>query len=339
MKRILLSLAAFAVTSAAHADALSDAAFSLRFPAAFAHFSPFADVAAKGGAAAASPFGSSPSLTGIAWSFDQEQDDFQGSLNYYNLSFDAGTMLHIGTQTLAMDAGDVGVFRLSLIEFGSNTDTTRQAPVQYEFDLLGTRLDWSKRFGEFGAGAGIGFTQSDTLFSTPRLTLSDSEKDNWTFRLGGQRALGDRWLIAASADYGYGDTTSALATVLPQGVRRAVVDDTMHQWVIQPGIAYIIGPRAVAHLDYQYGWFSNGTGELTTHRWSLGSDFPLTDWCMLRAGATIDRYGNPGWTGGLGFFPRRGTTINVAYQNGIYPELDREFGNSQVINVSFSIKW
>lgn len=113
----------------------------------------------------------------------------------------------------------------------------------------------------------------------------------------------------------------------------------MRQWVLQPGVAFVISPRAVAHLDYQYGWFSNDFSDLQTHRWPLSSDFPLADWCMLRVGTTIDQHGNAGWTAGLGLFPRRGTSINLAYQNGVYPEVDREFGNSQAVNVSFSGKW
>lgn len=317
-------------------DSLTTAPFSLRFPATFAHFSPFADVAAKGGASTASPFGSSPTLAGIAWGFQQEAFDCQASLNYDYLTFDSGTDLHLATQTLAFDAGDVGVFRVALIEFESADGQTRLAPVNYDFELLGTRLDWSKKFGDYSIGAGVGFTHAETLFSTPALRLSDTEKDNWTFRLGAQRALGKRWLIAVLADYGNG-STEGLQGVTP-GIKRSLREDS-EQWVLQTGLAFLITPQAVAHVDYQYGWFGNESEDLKMHRWSAGTDIPLKSWLLLRTGASTDQYGNLGWSGGFAILPRKGTTINLAYQNGMMPELDREFGNAQMFNVSLSFKW
>lgn len=315
---------------------LQQSPFSLRFPATFSHFSPFADVAAKGGAATASPFGSSPTLTGIAWGFQPEAFDYQASLNYDFLTFDSGTDLHLATQTLAFDAGELGIFRVALIEFQSADGQTRLSPVEYDFELLGTRLDWSKKFGDYGIGAGLGFTHAETRFSTPALRVSDSEKDNWTFRLGGQRQLGERWLIAAMADYGNG-STDGVQGVAP-GLKRYFVEDS-EQWVVQTGLAFLITPQAVAHLDYQYGWFGNETEDLQMHRWSAGTDIPLSSWFLLRAGASTDQYGNLGWSGGFAVLPRKGTSINLAYQNGMMPELDREFGKAQMFNLSLSFKW
>lgn len=317
-------------------DGLMDEPFALRFPAAFSHFSPFADVAAKGGASAASPFGSSSNLAGIAWSFQPQQFDYLASANYDFLTFDGGTEMHLSTQTLAFDVADVGIFRVAVIEFQSNSHLTRMAPVSYEFDLIGTRLDWSKRFEKYGIGAGMGFTRADTLFSTPRLRLSDSEKDNFTFRLSGQRQLGKRWLLGAVADYGSGSTD--LVREVAPGVRNSF-QESSDQWIIQTGLAFLISPKAAAHLDYQYSQFANADEGLTLHRWSAGTDIPLCSWFMLRAGASTDHLGNFGWSSGFVIFPRVGASINLAYQNGMFPELDREFGNAQMFNLSISVKW
>lgn len=333
---VLLLLPLLASLSLQAEDSLSRAAFSLRFPAAFSHFSPFADVAAKGGASAASPFGSSSNLSGMAWSFQPEKFDFLASVNYDLLSFDAGTEMHLSTQTLAFDAAEAGIFRVAVIEFQSNSSPTQLVPVSYEFELLGARLDWSRRFGEFGIGAGMGFTLADTLFSTPRLRLADSEKDNWTFRLSGQRQLGKRWLLGVMADYGSG-STDIVREVAPGVLRRT--QENMDQWVAQTGLAFLITPKASAHLDYQFSRFANDADELIMHRWSAGTDIPLCSWFMLRAGASTDQLGNLGWSSGFVVFPRTGTSINLAYQNGMFPELQREFGHSQMVNVSLSVKW
>ena len=318
------------------ADELMNAPFALRFPAAFTHFSPFADVAAKGGASAASPFGSSSNLAGIAWSFQPQEFDYLASANYDFLTFDSGTELHLSTQTLAFDVAELGVFRWAMIEFQSNRSLIRTAPVHYEFELLGTRLDWSKRFGDFGLGAGLGFTRAETLFSTATVRLADSEKDNWTGRLSIQRQWGQRWLIGATADYGLG-RTEVLRESVPGVFRRSL--ETSQQWMLQTGLAYLITPKTAAHLDYQYAHLTHEAEELAFHRCAVGTDIPVLSWLILRTGGAVDQWGNLGFSGGLAWLPRRGATVNLAYQNGMFPVLDREFGNAQMFNLSVSLKW
>lgn len=337
MRKCTLLLPALLCSFPLHAeDRLDTAPFSLRFPGAFSHFSAFADVAGKGGVSVASPFGSSVNPAGIAWSFQPEKYDYVASVNYDFLSFDAGTEMNLNTQTLAFDAGDAGIFRIALIEFQSNSERTRLVPLVYGFDLLGTRIDWSKRFGEYGFGAGIGFTHGETLFSTPLLRISDSEKDNRTFRLGGQRQLGERWLLGATADYGYGSTDFIRETTPGNHVRTGESSD---QWILQTGVAYLINPKAAAHLDYQFGTFSQAGENFTLHRFSAGTDIPICSGLMLRAGGSTDQWGNFGWSGGFAIFPRAGWSVNLAYQNGMFPELDREFGHAQMVNLSLSAKW
>jgi hypothetical protein len=318
------------------ADDLAGAPFSLRFPAALSHFSPFGDVAAKGGASGASPYGSSSNLAGIAWGSGAKDFDYLGSINYNYLTFGSGTDLHIATETIAFDLGDAGTVRLVLIQFQSNTATIRSAPLTYDFDLFGTRLDWSRRFGAYGIGVGMGFTQAETLFRNPTALVSDTTKDNWTFRLAGQRQLGKRWLIGLMADYGTGSSHGTRQS--PIGAPQTFTSDSS-QWIVQTGIGFIITPKAVANLDYQMGRFSEGGAHLTTHRWSLGTDIPLSTKWQLRAGTTIDHLGNAGWTTGIAFFPIKGTSLNLAYQRGTFPELTQEFGQSQMLTASVSVKW
>lgn len=315
---------------------LGESPFSLRFPAAFSHYSPFADVAAKGGASAASPFGSSFNLAGIAWSFAPEEFDYLASANYGFLAFDSGTELHLNTQTLAFDVAEIGVFRFALVEFESDRGFLRDAATGYDFELLGSRLDWSKRLGDYGVGAGLGYTSAETLFSRGRLRLSDSERDNLTGRLSIQRQWWERWLIGASADIGGGETEVLRESAPRVGVRSF---ESSHQWNVQTGVAYQITPKAAAHLDYRIAHLAHEAAELDIHRWSFGTDIPVGDRLMLRTGVATDQWGHVGFSSGVAFFPKRGTTLNLAFQDGMTPELDREFGNSRLFNFSVSVKW
>lgn len=327
------------------ADDFATADFSLRFPAAFGHFSAFADVAAKGGASAASPFGSSFNPAGIAWYFQADPRSMLASAEYSNLSFDSDTQLHVAAQTFSFQAGDAGVFRLSLGEITSNHEITRLAPAAYEFDLLGARLDWSKRLNEdWGIGLGTGFSRSSTTFDVGGHVLTDTGKDNWSFRAGVQRTLGDRWLAGVAADYARGDNDADFNLPTALGIRRGSISYTTQQWIVQPGIAYSLLPpkegRSPAwwHLDYQFGWFDNETNDLTINRWATGLDIPLHRGLNLRAGTAIDEHGNTAWTVGLGLYSSR-ATLSLAYQNDNFPELRDEFGNAQTLNLSVSYKW
>ena len=52
------------------------------------------------------------------------------------------------------------------------------------------------------------------------------------------------------------------------------------------------------------------------------------------ADPTLDVEGNAAWTAGLGIYPTKWFTIDIAYQNNMFPELAPEFGRSQTLSVS-----
>ena len=339
--RTLLCIASIAVLSlSSRADDLVSAPFALRFPAAIGHLSFYGDVSALSGASAASKWESSPNPANKGWDF-QEHFDWRLSGQYNNLDFDNGTTLHFASQTVAIDAGVAGVFRLGLLEVTSNTEVARGAvPLPYEFDLQGLQLSWAKKLGSaFALGADVNYLQGETAFKLPAFDFANTEKDTWSFRLGGLWEPTDKWFLGLFSDYANGQSDTSLKVPTTLGVLRANRSETVQQWVIHPGIAYEFKENAMIHADYEAGWVFHDEETLQLNRWAVGTDIPLLKFLYLRAGAAVDSHSNFSWSTGIGFYPSKHVFIDLAYQNDAFPELKQEFGSSRTLNASVSIQW
>jgi hypothetical protein len=323
-----------------HADDLTSAPFSLRFPASIGHLSFYGDVSALSGASAASKWESSPNPANKGWGF-QADYDWRLSGQYNNIDFDNGTTLHFVSETAAIDAGAAGVFRLGLLEATSNTETARGAlSLPYEFDLHAIQLSWAKKLCEvFSLGAEVTFSRGETAFKLPAFDFVNTEKDTWGFRLGGLWKPADKWFLGLYGDYINGQADTVLNVPTPLGVLHATGSDTVQQWLIHPGIAYEFKENAMIHADYEAGWVFNDDQTLQLNRWSMGTDIPLMKFLYLRAGAAVDAHSNFSWSTGVGFYPSKHVFIDLAYQNDAFPELKQEFGRSRTLNASIAIQW
>jgi len=324
-----------------HADDVAMSPFALRFPTAFGHLSFYGDVSAKSGASAASKWESSPNPANKAWGFPDEYD-YRVSGQYNNVEFDNGTVFHVTTETAAFDTGAAGVFRLGLIHINSNERIARGAvPLPYEFDLNGAQLSWAKKLSkEFALGAEVGFTHGETAFKLPTFDLANTDKEAWSFRLGGLWSPTEsKWFFALYGDYvnGASDTTLMLPT--PFGIAQLKTSETVQQFLVHPGIGYEFAENAMIHADYEAGWIFNDTDSLQVQRVAVGTDIKVARFFYLRAGASVDSESNVSWSTGLGFYPSKHLFIDLAYQNNSFPELKQEFGRSRTLNFSFSIQW
>ncbi len=329
------------ITTFARANDFAGEDFSLRFPAALSSFSPYADVAAKGGASAASEFGSSGNPAAAAWTFPAAYD-YGASAQFSHLAFQAGTDLDFLSGALTFDAHDFGVIRFAFGQVSSNDHTILASPLVFTYDLDAGRVDWAKRLGAWSLAASFGYSESDTSFRTPAITFADTIRRTSTGRLGVIFEPAPRWLVGVVGEYGYAPTRTDLLTPTALGLVASTNRDITRQAVIRPGVAFQWlpqNPYALLHLDYQYGRFWNETGTFEVNRFSTGVDLPLARFFFLRAGAVADLHGDFGWTAGCGFYPRQGLTFDFAYQNDVFPEIQREFGHSRTVNASVSFQF
>ena len=349
---ILAATIALAV-QATHGDDFVGKDFSLRFSAALGRFEPYADVAAKGGSSAALPFGSSNNPASGVWRFpdnpgaDGGTDHYRINVSgqYSNVSFSNAAQLHFASDSITFGTAESGIFRIDTGAIKSNERTTLNRPLGFGFELGGGRLNYARKSGDFSIGATAGYAHSTTTFSSGGIHLVDGEKDIWNFRLGGLWNPGkSNWFLGLVSTYICGPTDTTTLARLPSGQRLPLTTgDTTHQFTVQPGIAlhwrhdhYFQG---YIHADYQFVNLSNSTGSLTEHRFLAGVDIPVTRWPYLRSGGFTDEKGNAGWTAGLGLYLDRKVLLDLAYQNNNFPEVAQEFGRSQTLNASLSVRW
>lgn len=332
-------LALGALSLGAHAGEYPEA-FSLRFSSALSHYDVYGDTAAKGGASVSGKWGSSASPAPMAWSFPKSGNEYIISAQYGNVAFDSGTHLNIISEAVSLDAGAAGVFRLDLGQVLSNTDSIRNAPLDYDFSAQIVRLEWAKRLADdFSIGLKAGFLRSDTAFSSHGLDFSKSRSDSWSIGIGTLWEMAPKWFLGSYAEYGFGnaDTTSLIPTAT--GFSRGTAGSSDYNITFHPGISYEFKPGALVHAEYQLGWFNNDSGTLHQNRFMVGTDIPLAEFFYLRAGSSIDARGNVSWTTGIGFYPSRHLTFDLAFQSDAFPELHQEFGRSHTLNASVSIQW
>jgi hypothetical protein len=138
---LLGTAVAIAFASAAVGNDFEGEDFSLRFPAALSGFSPYADVAGKGGSSAASKFGSSINPAAAAWIFPAAYD-YGLSVQYSNVSFGDGLDLDFLSEAVTFDAHDFGVVRFSFGQVTSNDPTIRDTQLTFTYDLQAGRVEW-----------------------------------------------------------------------------------------------------------------------------------------------------------------------------------------------------
>lgn len=351
MKNVLLALAA-ALPWASSANDFANYDFALRFPTAISHLSPFGEVAAKSGAAAASVWGSSPNPASVSWGFqgnpcaypNYKDPNYALSAQYSNLIFDQGQELQFFTQAFTLDLDDAGTFRFGFGKATSNERLIRGFPVAFGYDSTGGRVDWGYQIHEdVRIGLGVGYSEALTVFKTPSFDAIRTDRETWGLRAGVNASLNesDTLMFGLYGDYGQGRNDTF--TLLPSSSGALVAGrakETVDQFILRAGFAKALDAYKTSWLNLDYEWthYAIPSETLNNHRVLLGADY-LVKMVHIRAGTFIDGRGNPGWSAGLGIHLPRRTHIDLAYQANVFPEVHQEFGRSQTINLSLSLVW
>jgi hypothetical protein len=104
----------------------------------------------------------------------------------------------------------------------------------------------------------------------------------------------------------------------------------------RPGISYEYAEQSTIYIDYQHGHFRNSTGHLSTNRFFSGIENRFLPWLFGRAGVAYDFRGIASPTVGIGLYPTDTLSIDIAYQNNMFPELRPEYGHSSLFGISLA---
>lgn len=321
----------------AQATEFADEDFSLRFSAALSRFSPYADVAGAGGASAASKWSSSINPASPAWRPTTSALGISLVPQYTQLCLSEGSKLHVISESPVWDGKEKGVFMPGFAQAHSNRSTIRQG-LEFEYDMNYYQMQWSKRLDEnLAVGAHFNFAESQTNFDLGMMRVSKTNAESYDFRLGGLFQPVEKWLVGLVFDYGFSPSRTTLYDWMGTGLGNVKIHDTMHQYLLRPGISYEYKEDSAVYFDYQMGYFYNEADRLEVHRFFLGVDHAIVKQLFLRGGVAQDVTADAAWTVGVGIYPNDWLSIDAAYQRNMFPELSPEFGNSSSVTLSLGI--
>jgi hypothetical protein len=337
LRQMFVVVVCFLAATTVKADSFADKPFSLRFPAALSRFSPYADVAGTGGASAASAWSSSVNPASGDWTKLEGQLHLAVSPQYSAIVFDAGTVLQSGTMNLTWNAGDWGTFQLTATSAWSNDSATHQG-VNFQYDMQYGLLQWGKRMNDqWAIGAAFSGAMNQTTFTQGPITLADSDGQSYDVRAGLIYSPDKRLRFGVVADYGWMPSNTSGLALTDFGLMPFEISDTTRQMLLRVGAAWEYAEQSTIYLDYQYGRFCDGGGNLEVHRLYGGADQRVFKWLFVRGGVAADNSGNFAGTTGLGVYPTDNVFIDIAYQYDMFPELTTDFGRSNTFTICLSI--
>lgn len=313
----------------------SDKDFSVRLPAAFLRFT---EVSAMGGATVANRWSSAINPASAAWMPVPSKYGLILAPYYSRISFDAGTNLNLFGESATWDAGKWGVFQPTISQIRSNSATNRQG-LTFDYAVDTIQLLWAKRFDDWAVGAVFNYADADITYRLGPMQLSDANADSYRLRLGGLYEPAEKWLTGLIVEYGYAPYDVDALVFGPMGPMTVHMTGAQHQFVLRPGVSYEYADYSSVYLDYQYGWFHGDADTLNSHRVSAGVDHRLLDWFFVRGSASVDARGNAGWSCGLGAYMSRSCSLDLGYRRNTLPELRPEFGRSDILQVTFSVRF
>jgi hypothetical protein len=336
--RSLASLAfaglALASAQAVMADNPDEKCLSLRIPAAMSRFAPYADVAGVGGASAGSRWSSSVNPASTAW--EPVPGDLHLSLSpqYSQIHFANDTTLHVAAEALVWDLGDWGTLQPSLAQVRSNRKDTLQGP-DFRMDMDMEQLQWAKKVNpDWSLGANFNFSKCQAKFDLDPAPVCETNGETYGLRLGSLNRLAQGLLAGVVFDYAASPSRTTRYDVQGLGDGNARVRDTGQQYIVRPGLSYEYWKDCTLLADYQFGTFRDRSGSLTVDRFYVGAEHAVLKGVYMRGGVALDANGKAAWATGFGLSPTQRFSIDVGYQDNMFPELAPELGRSHTLTIS-----
>jgi hypothetical protein len=324
----------------AYANGFDEKDFSLRFPAALTRFSSYADVAAVGGASAGSKWQTSINPASVAWQNMLGRYHATFNPQYSAIMFQKGTNLHVFSESVTKEFEKCGTFQMALAQVRSN-ESAIEAPVpdyKFAYEMNYGQVQWGKRLTDnFALGGNLNYSSSEVTNKIGPDKYLDSASNSYGFRAGALYRLAPNFLGGVVVDYAQSPATTTVYDIYSLGIGDVITKDTTRQFTLRAGPSYEYAKNSTVNLDLQYGSFENDTGKMDIQRIFAGIDHRIVDALFIRAGASLDNQGNASYTAGLGIYPLKQLSIDVGYQYDMFPEIQPEFGRSQLVSISIGL--
>jgi opacity protein-like surface antigen len=314
--------------------------FTLRLPAVFSRFSPYASIAAAGNAQAAGEWSSSTNPASSAWPHPNLPHSYGFSPQFSSLGFEEGITVCVIAEAVGLDAGKWGVFAPAAAQVRSNHEQTSVGP-GFEIDADYFQVPWGKLIAEdWAVGVNFNYLAYDMRLDVSGAPLRQIRSDDYGLRLGVLHQPVETVRAGLTVDYGYAPVWTDDFDPFGTGAGRVRSKDTVQRVLVRPGIAWQFDPRSNLYVDYQAGVFWNDTDTLWVHRFPIGLEHWLVPpaW-SARVGTTVDTRSSPAFTAGTGLAFSKHVVVNLAYQYGMFPELRPEFGPAETFALSVAVRF
>ncbi len=308
---------------------------SLRLASAFVRFT---EVTAFGGETAANRWSPAVNPASADWTPLQSRHGAVVAGYWSHIEFDSGVNVELLGETGLWDTRTAGTFHPTFSQVWSNDGEDRQG-VEFDYETNTFQLQWGKRFGRFAAGATVNLATSEVVRRVAGMEVASSEGETYRFRVGFLAEPKKCWLVGLVGEYGWTPFDYAALVPTPVGLMPVSGEDTQIQAIVRTGVSWEYRPYSVVYADFQYGFFENDRGDLEVWRWNAGVQHRLWQFLFLRAGASIDHEGNPGFVGGVGVAFSRWGSFDLAYQYAMLPELEPDFGKANTLQVTLSVRF
>jgi hypothetical protein len=313
------------------------APFSLRLPAALGRFSPYADVAGVGNACAASKWSSSANPAAVAW-LDWPAGKIAALIPQYSMiGFRQGPRLHVASEAASVDLGQWGRLQPAFAQVWANEGRTRQ-DMDFDFNLSRYQMNWGKKVSDdWALGAGFQYSRSRAFYDMGPIDISKSSSDAYGFTLGTLNRICGNLLGGAVVQYSFSRDRTTMYGIPQFEIPQTKSFETTHELTLRPGLSYEYAKDSMVLLDYQFGTYFNHEGGINVHRFFTGVDHRIFDWLFVRGGVAMDTRAHTGLTCGVGIYPCDAVTIDIGYQEDMFPEVRNEFGRSRTFTISLGV--
>lgn len=332
---VLLAALALGAPSARAGTGYEDDDLSLRLASAFLGFT---EVYAFGGATAANPW--SPAVNPASGAWTRLETRHRLVLGGYasRIALDAGTDIDLFGETALWQSPRAGAFHLTLSQLRSNEAEDRQG-LGFDYETDTAQVQWALRRGCFAGGLTFNVAASEVTRRRGGLEVAHSEADTYRLRAGALWQPRPCLLVGAVVEHGWSPFDFRAVVPTPAGLLPVAGSDTQTQWIGRLGASWEYRPLSVLFADVQAATFENDRGTLDVARFSAGVQHRLLPFLFLRAGAVVDAEGNAGTSLGLGLPFARWGGLDASWRHGTLPELEHDFGSSDVVQVLLSLRF
>lgn len=308
---------------------------SVRLASAFERFT---EVSTFGGETVANRWTPTSNPASADWTPPEHVPGGAAGAFLSTITFEAPTTLRVYGGAGVWRTRGAGTGNLIFSQVRSNDKTDLQGlGFDYATDVL--HAQWAKRWDRIGAGFSFNYADSSVIQTMGPLTVRSSTAKTYRLRGGLLAEPVCGLVVGAIGEYAWSPFKYDALVPTPGGLIPVSGEDTQEQIIARVGASYEYRPHSVVYADYQYATFENDRDELTTHRVSGGIQHNAFRFLFLRAGVTADDRGNVGWLFGLGAALGPDVVLDVGYQYDTLPELTPDFGVSESVQLTLSVRF